>query len=337
MMGRFLIVLALAVSMLSGRLAAGVHAAEAPRPDAVAEATQGAQTDRVTRTVNIGANGEIEIANIAGNIVVTRGSGTSASIVAVKTARGGSADDARAMLAAVQVEIIERGSRVEVRTRYPEGNEWRRNRRNVDVSVDINVAAPEGTRVTVKSISGEINVKDITGPLTLESVSGSVHIANAGREATGRSISGNVELVDTRVDGDLEVGSVSGTIKLTRVAARSVKANSVSGNIELQGVDSQRIHGQVISGDVLFSGNLDANGRYELASHSGTVQVTVPAGSSFQLEATSFSGSINTDIPITMSGGQPGRRNRALRGTVGSGGAILDLTTFSGSILIKKQ
>ena len=34
----------------------------------------------------------------------------------------------------------------------------------------------------------------------------------------------------------------------------------------------------------------------------------------FQLEATSFSGSINTDIPITMSGGQSGRRSRALRG-----------------------
>ena len=35
-----------------------------------------------------------------------------------------------------------------------------------------------------------------------------------------------------------------------------------------------------------------------------------------------------------MQGGQSGRRNRALRGTVGSGGRLLDLTTFSGTIII---
>jgi hypothetical protein len=38
-----------------------------------------------------------------------------------------------------------------------------------------------------------------------------------------------------------------------------------------------------------------------------------------------------------MSGGQSGRRNRSLRGTVGSGGALLDLTTFSGTIQITKR
>jgi hypothetical protein len=39
-----------------------------------------------------------------------------------------------------------------------------------------------------------------------------------------------------------------------------------------------------------------------------------------------------------MTGGQSGRRNRTLRGTAGSGGgAILDLTTFSGTILITKR
>jgi len=324
MMRRFLIVLALAACVM-------------PAPVAVAQERAG-QTERVTRSVNIGANGELEIANISGDITVTRGGGTSASIEAVKTARSGSADDARALLSLVQVDIIERGTRVEVRTRYPEGDELRRNnRRNVDVSVAIKVAAPEGTRVTVKSISGNISVQDISGPLTLETVSGSVRMANAGRTANGRSISGNIDLMDTRVDGALEAGSVSGNVRLRRVAARSVTANSVSGNILLEDVDTERVNAQVISGTVTFSGNIDPNGRYELASHSGNVMVTVPAAAGFQVEASSFSGSINTDSPITMSGSQSGRRNRTLRGTVGSGGALLELTTFSGSIVIKKQ
>ena len=85
------------------------------------------------------------------------------------------------MLALVPVEITERGTRVEARTRYPSGDDRRRTgRRNVNVSVAYTVAAPEGTRILVKSISGNISVRDILGGLTLETVSGTVRIANAG-------------------------------------------------------------------------------------------------------------------------------------------------------------
>jgi DUF4097 and DUF4098 domain-containing protein YvlB len=337
MMRRFLLIVA-AVA-LAALVVPSLRAAEIePRYGSASAAEQPGQTERVARTVNIGAAGELEISNIAGDITVTRGGGTSAAIEAIKTARAGSADDAKAMLALVQVEITERGTRAEVRTRYPEGDFWRRgNRRNFDVSVAINVAAPEGTRVIVKSISGSVSVRDISGPLTLESVSGAIRVANGGRSVTGKSISGDVELVDTKVEGALDVGTISGTVRLRRVTARNVTANSVSGTILFEELNAERVTAQVISGDVTFSGALDPNGRYELASHSGSVRVAVPAGAGFQVEASSFSGSINTDIPITMSGGQSGRRNRSLRGTVGSGGALLDLTTFSGTIQITKR
>jgi hypothetical protein len=48
---------------------------------------------------------------------------------------------------------------------------------------------------------------------------------------------------------------------------------------------------------------------------------------------------VNTgDLPITVRGseGRSGRR-KVLHGTYGDGGAILDLTTFSGSIIISKR
>jgi Toastrack DUF4097 len=296
------------------------------------------QTERITRNVNIGANGELDLSNVAGDIVVTRGSGTAAQIDVVKTARGATAEEAREMLALVPVEITERGSRVEARTRYPEGDAWRRNgRRNINVSVAYTVVAPEGTRVTVKSISGNISVRDIQGGLTLETISGTVRIANAGRTASGRSISGDIELVDTKVEGTLEAGTISGTVRLRHVTARSLTVNSVSGNVELEDLTVERVGAQVISGDIAFVGDLQPNGRYEFTSHSGNVRVAIPAGTGFQIEASSFSGSINTDIPITMSGGQRGGRSRALRGSANGGGASLDLTTFSGTILITKR
>jgi DUF4097 and DUF4098 domain-containing protein YvlB len=296
------------------------------------------QTERFTRTVNIGANGELELSNIAGDILVTRGSGNSATIEVVKTARAASADEARAMLPLVQVEITERGTRAEARTRYPAGDELRRtNRRNISVSVDYTVAAPEGTRIFVKSISGNISVRDIMGGLTLETVSGTVRMANAGRMASGRSISGDIELVDTKVEGALEAGTISGNVRLRRLAARSLAVNSVSGNVEIEDVTAERIGAQAISGSITFAGDLQPNGRYEFTSHSGNVRLALAATTGFQIEASSFSGSINTDIPITMTGGQGGRRGRSLRGMAGSGGAVLDLTTFSGTILITKR
>jgi DUF4097 and DUF4098 domain-containing protein YvlB len=154
--------------------------------------------------------------------------------------------------------------------------------------------------------------------------------------ASGRSISGNIELADTKVEGALEAGTISGTVRLRNVTARSLAINSVSGNVELDDVTAERIEAQVISGNITFAGDLERNGRYELTSHSGNIRLAVAAGTGFQVEATSFSGSITSDIPIATQG-QDGRRSRALRGTVGGGGAVLDLTTFSGTILITKR
>ena len=303
------------------------------------ERERATQTERVTRNVNLGANGELELSNIAGDILITRSGGSAATIEVVKTGRGASDDEARAMLPLVQVEITERGTRAEVRTQYPSGDEWRRNnRRNVNVSVAYTVAAPEGTRIVVKSISGKHQRS--RDHRRVDARNGQRRRTHRQRRTDGRAAArspADIELVDTKVEGALEAGTISGTVRLRRLTARSIAVNSVSGDIEMDDVDAERTTGQVISGNITFIGDLMPNGRYEFTSHSGDVRVAVAPGAGFQVEATSFSGSISSDIPVTTQGGQNGRRNRTLRGTVGNGGAVLDLTTFSGSIVITKR
>ncbi len=90
-----------------------------------------------------------------------------------------------------------------------------------------------------------------------------------------------------------------------------------------------------------FAGALDADGRYEFESHSGGIQVTVPAGTGFDLEAQSFNGSLElTGASTTLGRGnqtvelaepeihwemsRDGRRE--IDGTVGGGGR-LELST----------
>jgi Putative adhesin len=295
------------------------------------------QTERFTKTVTLGANGELDVSNISGDIVVTRGSGGNATIEVVKTASADSADAARELLPLVQVDIIERGGRVEVRTRYPQGEERRNNRRNINVSVAYTITAPEGTRLKVKSISGNVSVRDIAGELSLESISGTIRIAGGGRLAKASSISGDVEIADTKIDGAVEAGTISGTLTFRRVTARSLSLNSVSGNVVIEDVTCSQVDGQTISGQVRYTGELSPNGRYEFTSHSGEVRLALGGNTGFQLEATSFSGSVQSDLPITLSGSTGGGRRRAMRGTHGDGSAVLELTTFSGSIAITKR
>jgi uncharacterized protein GlcG (DUF336 family) len=294
------------------------------------------QTDRQTRTFNIGADGELDVSNIAGDIVITRAGGNSATIDILKTARG---EDAQNVLQLVTVDIVERGNRVEVRTRYPDSDELRRrNRRNINVDVMYTITAPQNTRIVARSISGSLSARDISGPLTLESVSGGVTVANAGRMVSAKSISGDVEASDTQVAGTLEAGSISGAVRFRRTTARSATLSSVSGDVVIEDVTCDRVEAQSVSGQVMFSGDLSPNGHYELGSHSGNVQVTISQKSGFQLEATTFSGSIDTQLPLTLRGQGPGPGRRGtVRATFGNGSAMLELNAFSGNITINKR
>jgi len=298
-------------------------------------------TERTTRTLKLGADGLLALGNIAGDIAVTRASGQETTVEIVKTARGRDANDVREMLQLVQVEVTERAGRADVRTRYPRNDEQRNNRRNFNVSVAYNVAAPAGTRISIESISGNIKVTDIKGDVSANTVSGDVRITGSGRINAAKTISGTVEIADAQIDGALESSSVSGDVIMRRVTARRLDASSVSGNIKFDDLQCDRVSAKSVSGSVAFVGALVKNGRYDLGSFSGEVHLYLSGGTGFEIDANSSSGDVRSDFDIVMRGAQTtnrrnGRRN-VLSGTFGDGSAVLDLTTFSGSIIISKR
>jgi len=296
------------------------------------------QTDRQTKTVKIGADGELSLANISGDITVTRGGGNEATIEIVKSARARTADEARELLGLVTVNVIERAGRAEVKATYPRDDEMRRNnRRNMNVSVTYNVTAPPGTRLTISTISGSVRVSDIKGDLSASSISGTVRIAKGARIAAAKSISGDVEIVETETDGAIEANSISGGVTLRKVSARRIDVGSVSSAIVLQDVNCDRIQGHSISGAVEFSGPLAKGGRYELNSHSGDVRVVLTGSTGFEVEANSFSGTIHSDVPLKIGGNDDRTRRRSVQGVFGDGSAVLNLTTFSGSVTIGRK
>jgi DUF4097 and DUF4098 domain-containing protein YvlB len=299
------------------------------------------QTERTTKTVRLGPNGELTVSNVAGDIAVARGGGGDATIEIVKVARGRTADDARELLSLVPVDVTERNGRAEVKTRYPSGDEFRRNnRRNVNVSVSFTITVPQGTRLSVNSVSGTIKITDIKGELSVGTISGDLRIASAGPIASAKTVSGNVEIIDAQSEQSLETSSVSGDVALRKVTARRIDAGSVSGNVKLDDVQCDRAEVHSTSGDITFTGPLARRGRYALKSFSGEVRLGVSGGTGFEVEATTFSGEIRSELPITThgtGGDDERRRRRSLTGTYGDGSAVLELSTFSGSIVIAKR
>jgi len=92
-----------------------------------------------------------------------------------------------------------------------------------------------------------------------------------------------------------------------------------------------------------FDGSLSHAGRYEFSAHSGGVRLVLANTTGFDLDASTFSGSIRSDFPVTLrsSNGtgseRRGMSNRAIRGTFGDASAVLSIRSFSGSVVITKK
>ena len=302
---------------------------------------QDQQTDRVSRKIRLGRNGRVSVANISGDIVVSAGSGDEVTIDAVK--RGNRNDMDR-----VRIVIDDRAGRVDIVTEYDQ-TFGRRNNNSVDV--DYTVTVPDDASIDLKSISGEITVKGVKGSVRAQSVSGDVTTSNAPRVESARSVSGSIGLSGVSHDGDLSVQCISGTMRVNGVKTRSLDANTVSGDIILQSANVERLNARLTSGVFEYTGALARNGRYEVNNHSGDVRFTLTDNTGFELSATTFSGEIRSNVPLTLGGrngndvivGGRGRgRGRvgpgeSVNGTAGDGSARLDLRVFSGSIVISKR
>lgn len=285
------------------------------------------RVDRATRTLALGVNGSLELRNLSGDINVSAGAGRDVVVEIVRTSRGRSEADATAGLQEVQVSVDHRGERAAIDIAYPRGQS------SYHVDAVYTVTAPAGTRVTARSISGSVMVKDIKGDVAAETVSGSVTVVG-GRASKARSISGEVRVKDVDTDTALNAGSVSGSVVLEHVRARRLAVDTVSGDVRASEVTSDSAQLRSLSGSVDYIGPLSKGGRYELGSHSGSVHLLAEGPVGFELQATSFSGRIR---PEGLSLQSMSMNRGSLRATIGDGSAVVVAQTFSGDVVISRK
>jgi hypothetical protein len=303
--------------MLSRLIVAAAVLAALPL-SAQAQDYQGAQIRGLTRidtTVRLDRGGAVDLSLISGRIRVT---GWDRQEVKVSA----SIDNGRLRFSASPSRVS-----LSVEDDHEDG---RRNRHNNVGDARYEVSVPRGSRLILEAVSGDVTASGTQGEIEATSVSGDVDVTNGVGQVTVESVSGSVHAA--QINGNLSAQSVSGDVRVETVTG-DVEGSTVSGNVRLIGVQSKDVRSETVSGNVVYSGSIDAGGRYSFESHSGTVRLNIPRGAGATFSVETFSGDINTDFPVTVPPGS-GRRNGRMEFTIGDGRARVTAQTFSGSIVI---
>ena len=286
-----------------------------------------------SRMFKVGRGASLTIENASGNIQVTSGAGDQIDVQARKRAWGADPEQAKRRLGEATIEAYASGNRVDIRVDHSE----RGSGRGFEVEFDVKV--PQDATLDLRSASGDIRVTNVGGEIRLQAVSGNIGLEGTPRLVNVRAVSGDITMTNAGSDTQLSVSTVSGSVLLQTLKARSLDLNTVSGDVRITAWSGERSLVRTLSGSLEMDGSLSRGGRYDFESHSGDLRLTLPEQPGFDLEAHTFSGGIRVDFPIKSEGPvrDVGRGPRAIRGVYGDASATLRVQTFSGSVTIARR
>ena len=200
---------------------------------------------------------------------------------------------------------------------------------DVPVNATLNITGQETKtsidtirKASVKTISGDINLRNVTEGITATTYEGDVTVEESMGPMMLETTTGNILVFDA---GPSQIGDI-------------FKAKTNGGNVSLQRLDYRQVDVSSISGSVAYSGDILSGGDYNLNTSNGSIKMFIPQTSSCQVVALYGYGAFNSEIPIKIETENitegPAKR---MVGKIGNGGATVKLASNSGSIVIKKQ
>jgi DUF4097 and DUF4098 domain-containing protein YvlB len=217
----------------------------------------------------------------------------------------------------VNVEIEQVGDRIDVNTTILDTAA-----QADDLEANFQITVPEETELQLRTQTGLIYVEQVMGDMTLQSVAGDVHLKEVSGYIVVKTTNGS--LVCTQCAGKLDFSSVSGNAQLLQPGLTNVNLFTTSGNI-------------------LFDGDFIRTGIYTMRSGKGTVEVHFSGNDSFDLKAQTATGSVDNQAEAYLKPDSHGVKHiaskftKGLFGTVGSGLAKVELSSYSGTIRILKR
>jgi DUF4097 and DUF4098 domain-containing protein YvlB len=221
--GRATIAIGLAASVV-----VGVDAQKSRSGSARSNQSSG-DTETVTRTVPLPANGTVRLRTFSGYVHIT---GTSGRDVTIKADRRADRD----VLDHVHLTISTSGSTVSIDANDKDRG-WSRSRNDGDVvRTDFDIEMPASASLDVNGFSSPVEVTNVTGDERLETFDGRITVTGAKGSVDAHTFSADVDidLVGAGAKPNLDAHTFSGSIRarLADTARADVQFNSFSGQFD---------------------------------------------------------------------------------------------------------
>ncbi len=216
----------------------------------------------------------------------------------------------------VEVDAQQVGNRIDVITHLVT-----QNIKPEELRADYEITVPSEADLQIRSDAGNVKVEGVAGELTFDTVAADVDLREVAHLLIVKTITGS--LVCVRCAGRMEVSSVSGSFRFVEPVSNNLRAVTTSGKI-------------------FFDGDFQPYGSYVLKSYTGEIDLLFAESDSFELNASSENGKVENEAaikPLQHERRPPvkSRFQSSLFGTVNQGQARVQLSSFSGTIKVRKR
>src|SRR5467141_1478920 len=146
------------------------------------------------KTVTLGAGQSVRVEHKFGEVRLHGEPGREVKISATIRAQASSHEEAEAFAQKVQIEVLQSGEGVRIKTIYPEEErKWFHLSKSSSWSVSYDIGMPSDTPLTVRNSFGSVNVAGIHGASDIENSHGTLTVRDAGAARLNNSF-GSIEL-----------------------------------------------------------------------------------------------------------------------------------------------
>lgn len=275
------------------------------------------------RTLDVSGAVNLELTTGSGEVIIKTGGSNQVVIHGtVRSSNDWWGGDSEGAVRSVESNppIVQSGSSIRIGFNLPDDI-----KRHIAISYEITV--PPDTTVDAGTGSGEISVEGVRSPTKLHTGSGSIRARDLGPQCRLETGSGSIHA--DSVAAPVTAGTGSGSIQADLTGGGDVDVHTGSGGIDIRGVNGG-LRARTGSGHITADGNV--KGPWQLHTGSGSVRVALGSSGGFNLDVHTSSGTIHSDLPITIQGTM-GRHE--IKGTVRGGGPEVEVSTGSGDIEIR--
>lgn len=240
-----------------------------------------AEKETFERTVSIASGGEVIIRSRNGGIEVSSWDRQEVEIRAEKKAKARTTDEARRLLDAIEIEIDETASGLEIGADLPRTS----GREGVSVSFELKV--PRDTHVDANTSNGGISLRDLDAAVRAETSNGGISLENIRGNATAETNNGGIKAHD--ISGTLDASTTNGGIKA------EVTADSLRDDMELR----------TTNGPISLALSPNVAASIDARAHNGSVSSDFEGGHRSHHE-----------LELDLNGGGPRIRLRTTNGRI---------------------